>query len=223
MPEGLKKVKDFNDEEKAAIAARAKKSELSRIAKDFGTTWQVVSAIAKAAAKPKVKPKTKTNAKPKAAAKKKPAKKPAAAPKKAARSNNERRLEILKRASEIGVTKAAAEAGVSKWTVFQWRKIMKKEGYVLPPVAKGRSRKNAAAAVSTPKSTAKSTAKTKAPASKAKAAAPKVTATKTAPKNTAKPSGSYSSLELENQILKQKLATLTEQVEKLRAAIAKLA
>ena len=203
MPEGLKKVKDFNDEEKAAIAARAKKSELSRIAKDFGTTWQVVSAIAKAAAKPKVKPQNKTNAKPKAAAKKKPARKPAAAPKKAARSNK--------------------EAGVSKWTVFQWRKIMKKEGYVLPPVAKGRSRKNAAAAVSTPKSTAKSTAKTKAPASKAKAAAPKVTATKTAPKNTAKPSGSYSSLELENQILKQKLATLTEQVEKLRAAIAKLA
>ena len=219
MPEALKKVNDFNDEEKAAIAARAKRSELSRVAKDFGTTWQVVNAIKKAAEKPKSKVKVKAKAKAKPAAKTKtPARKTAkkASTKSIAKpSSNERRLEILKRAGEIGVTQAAAEAGVSKWTVFQWRKVMKKAGYEVPPVPKGRSPKKTAAKTAAPKSTAKvSAAKTK-----AAPASPKVSAKPAAQKA----SSSYSSIEFENEMLKQKVAALTQQVERLRAALKELA
>ena len=201
MPEALKKVNDFNDEEKAAIAARAKRSELSRVAKDFGTTWQVVNAIKKAAEKPKSKVKVKAKAKAKPAAKTKtPARKTAkkASTKSIAKpSSNERRLEILKRAGEIGVTQAAAEAGVSKWTVFQWRKIMKKAGYDIPRAAR---------------------VVTKGPQA--------ATAAQTLPTQFSMPgkkSGVYSQIELENEMLKQQVATLSEQLKKLRAALSQLA
>lgn len=226
MPEELKKAKDFSDEEKAAIAARAKRSELSRVAKDFGTTWQVVNAIMKAYQKPKTKAKAAAKTKAKTKTKVvKTAKKSKATPTKIApRSSTERRLEILKRASEVGVTKAAAEAGISKWTVFQWRKIMKKEGYDLPPVAKGRTARKAAK-VTSPKVVAK--AKPSEPKPVVRPAKPKpataVKSVKPAKSVVTPTKGSYSSLELENEMLKQKISVLTEQVERLRAAITRLA
>ena len=183
MPE-LKKVKDFSDEEKAAIIARAERIEIARVAKEFNTTWQVVSAIQRSAKNAKAKAKIKKN---------KIVKLPKTAAGKAPRSSDERRLAILKRASEVGVTVAAAEAGVSKWTVFQWRKLMKKAGYDVPRAAKVRSNTNSVA--STPKVTE-----------------PRI-----------KTTGSYSGLELENEMLKQKVASLNAQVAKLRAALSALA
>jgi len=204
----LKKIKDFNDEEKAAILARANKIELPRVAKEFGTTWQVVSAIQRAAKNAKNAKKSKSKAAPKKAAPAKKAKAAKAAPKsasssskKAARTSDEKRLAILQRASEIGVTQAAAEAGVSKWTVFQWRKLMKKAGHEVPKAARVRSTTGKKAA--------------------AKAAPKNV---KTAmPAMPAKKNGTYSQLELENEMLKQQVANLTAQVEKLRAAVSQLA
>ena len=191
MPdESLKKVKDFSEEEKEAILARANKIEITRVAKEFGTTWQVVSAIQRSA----------KNAARKAAKKTKAAKTG-----KAPRSSDERRLEILKRASEIGITQAAAEAGVSKWTVFQWRKVMKKAGYDIPRAARVPS--TSAAAV-----------KVKAPVTKT---AVRANTTKTS--LPAKKSGTYSQVEFENEMLKQQVASLSEQVAKLRAALSQLA
>ena len=191
----MKKVKDFTEEEKAAILARAEKIELPRVAKEFNTTWQVVSAIQRSAKNTKNK-KSK-------AAKVDKVKKNAAADKTARRSNDERRLAILKRASEVGVVAAAAEAGVSKWTVFQWRKLMKKAGYSVPRAAK--VSKKAVAVASTPKPEAAEAVKTRTVTSAVNA--------KT----------SYSNIEFENEMLKQKLASLNEQVAKLRAALSALA
>ena len=205
----LKKVKDFNDEEKAAIVARANKIEAARVAKEFGTTWQVVSAIQRAAKN--AANKTKVSAKKTAPAKKSNTAKTKTAPKKAARSSDERRLAILKRASEIGITQAAAEAGVSKWTVFQWRKVMKKAGYDIPKAARVH-------VAQTSKTSGKPAAKVT--AVKAKAAAPAKAASLKLP---AKTSGVYSQLELENEMLKQQVANLSAQVEKLRAALSNLA
>ena len=202
----LKKIKDFNDEEKAAILARANKIELTRVAKEFGTTWQVVSAIQRASKTAARKAKAKTSAKKTAPAKKVRAVKTSAksSPKKAARSSDERRLAILQRASEIGVTQAAAEAGVSKWTVFQWRKLMKKAGHEVPRAARVRSTGKKTTVKAAP-----STAKVK-----VKAAMPAMLVKK---------SGTYSQLELENEMLKQQVANLSAQVEKLRAAVSQLA
>jgi len=205
----LKKIKDFNDEEKAAILARANKIELPRVAREFGTTWQVVSAIQRAAknAGKKAKVSAKKTAKAAPAKSAKTAKTVKAASKKAPRTSDEKRLAILKRASEIGITQAAAEAGVSKWTVFQWRKVMKKAGHDIPKAARVRGSAKTAAPAKTP-------AKNKPAANTAKA---------TELKLPAKKSGVYSQIELENEMLKQQVATLTEQVEKLRAAVSKLA
>ena len=189
----LKKVKDFNDEEKAAIVARANRIEVARVAKEFGTTWQVVSAIQRAAKNAKTK--TKAKVQPKKAA--------------AARSSDERRLEILKRASEIGITQAAAEAGVSKWTVFQWRKVMKKAGYDVPKAARVHT------AQAAPASKGKAGV-TKAVANTLKAKAPSLSLPE-------RKSGVYSQLEVENEMLKQQVANLSAQVEKLRAALSTLA
>ena len=143
-----KHIKDFTDEEKAAIVARLKKIEPARVAKEFDTTWQVVVAIAKAANK------TRTAA-----------------------IKLKKRAEILARAEEIGVTQAAEKARISRSTIFQWRK---KAGMSLKRKSK------------------------------------KVVEKKEVKKT-------HSSLELENAILRDKVASLTAQVEKLRAAIAKLA
>jgi len=183
----LKKIKDFNDEEKAAILARANKIELPRVAREFGTTWQVVSAIQRAAknAGKKAKVSAKKTAKAAPAKSAKTAKTVKAASKKAPRTSDEKRLAILKRASEIGITQAAAEAGA----------------------ARVRGSAKTAAPAKTP-------AKNKPAANTAKA---------TELKLPAKKSGVYSQIELENEMLKQQVATLTEQVEKLRAAVSKLA
>ena len=183
----LKKVKDFTDEEKAAILARADRIEIARVAKEFNTTWQVVSAIQRSA----------KNAKNKKGKATKITKSAKTASGRAPQSSDERRLAILQRASEVGVNAAAAEAGVSKWTVFQWRKLMKKAGYDVPRAAKVRTKTNAAATAST---------------------------TKVAAISRSKPAGStYSNVEFENELLKQKVAALNEQVAKLRAALSALA
>ncbi|MBR1486349.1 MAG: hypothetical protein IJ597_03740 [Synergistaceae bacterium] len=201
MPE-LKKVKDFSDEEKAAILARAEKIEVARVAKEFNTTWQVVSAIQRKAKNTKLK-----NAK---SQKSKAANAKAPSSKTPHSSNVEKRLAILKRASEIGVIAAAAEAGVSKWIVFQWRKIMKKQGYDIPRAARVRTNSKAAVATKAAK-----TSRTPKVANKTTAPATSITRVKA--------TGSYSSLELENEMLKQKIADLTAQVSKLRAALSALA
>ena len=161
-----KRIKDFTDEEKAAIIARLKRIEPTRVAKEFDTTPQTVAAINNA-----VKGKKK-------ATKKAPAIK-----------MTKKRSAILARAEEVGVTQAAEEAGISKWTIFQWRKQMKKAGMPVTSLKK-----------------------------KSKKAVTKkeVVEQNVSTKNT-------SSLELENAILKDKVASLTARVEKLRAAIAKLA
>ena len=205
----LKKVKDFNDEEKAAIVARANRIEVARVAKEFGTTWQVVSAIQRAAKNAKTKTKAKVQPKKAAPAKKSNAAKTKTVAKKAARSSDERRLEILKRASEIGITQAAAEAGVSKWTVFQWRKVMKKAGYDVPKAARVHT------AQAAPASKGKAGV-TKAVANTLKAKAPSLSLPE-------RKSGVYSQLEVENEMLKQQVANLSAQVEKLRAALSTLA
>ena len=209
----VKRIKDFNDEEKAAILARAKRIEPARVAKEFNTTWQVVVAIQKQAQKPAKKTQAKASKSGKAAKKvvktKKATKSAAAGTQKkttrGSRFTEQERLEILKRASEIGATNAAAEAGISKWTVFQWKKTMKKAGYDVPKSARGR--------VAT--SSAKKATKSEAPAPKAKE--------ELAAKVSTKKANAYSSLEFENALLKEKVATLTAQVAKLREAIAKLA
>ncbi|MBQ7196319.1 MAG: hypothetical protein IJS40_02805 [Synergistaceae bacterium] len=207
----LKKIKDFNEEEKAAILARAKKIEAPRVAKEFNTTWQVVVAVMKQAQKATKKNKTKTaSPKSKAVAKKttkKSAKKTADKGKRSSRFSEEEKLAILKRASEIGVPAAASEAGISKWTIFQWKKVMKKAGIEIPKSL----RKKAAPAGKVRAS--KQEAKSDANAPKLKAAA----------KGTGRKTDIESSLEFENAILRDKVATLTAQVERLRAAVAKLA
>ena len=153
-----KRIKDFTDEEKAAIIARLKRIEPTRVAKEFDTTPQTVAAINNA-----VKGKKK-------ATKKAPA------------------IKMTKKRSAI-LARAEEEAGISKWTIFQWRKQMKKAGMPVTSLKK-----------------------------KSKKAVTKkeVVEQNVSTKNT-------SSLELENAILKDKVASLTAQVEKLRAAIAKLA
>ncbi len=190
----LKKVKDFNDEEKAAIAARAKRSELSRVAKDFGTSWQVVNAIQKAAQKSAKKTKSAAT---KAAQTRKSNAAKRNAPRNSRFTENER-LAILQRATEIGVTNAAAEAGISKWTIFQWRKVLKKRGYDIPKASRKRS-------------------------SSFNRTAANIQVNAAAVAKTDMRRGSYTPLEVENRLLKQQIENLTEQVKKLREALARLA
>lgn len=222
----LKKVKDFSDEEKAAILARLKRIEPARVAKEFNTTWQVVVAIQNSTKK-KAKPASRAAKK---AEDKKGTKVKAAAVKrkhKSATAAADKRAAILARAEEIGVTSAAEEAGISKWTVFQWRKALKKAGMPVAPL----KRKHTAAA----KKTAKSKAAEPAAAAVVEAPAPKVrgkgkakqSPAVSAPKVTtvkeASARGTNMSLEFENALLKEKVELLNAQVAKLRAAVAQLA
>lgn len=190
----VKKMKDFNEEEKAAILARANKIDIARVAKEFGTSWQVVSAIQKAAKNTDRKTKIDSATRKKSLASDAKA---SSAAKRIARIDDDKRLEILKRASEVGVTEAATEAGVSKWTVFQWRKLMRKAGHDVPPALNIRNKTKVE--VDTPQKT------------------------KTSISVPANKSGLYSQLELENEMLKQQVANLSEQIKKLRAALSQLA
>lgn len=200
----LKKVKDFSAEERAAILERLKRIEPTRVAKEFDTTWQVVKAIERAEKKSTISKKAKTSAR-------KSTKSKAAAVREEQRAAAlERRSAILKRAEEIGVTEAANEAGISKWTVFQWRKALKKAGIAVTPLRRKRS------AVS------KRSAKTKVRRVMSAAQAD-VSVVEKKKKSAVKTAAPEMSLEYENMLLKEKVAALTEQVEKLRSAIAKLA
>lgn len=206
----LKKVKDFNEEEKAAILERAKELGILKVAEEFGTTWQVVSAIRRAANQSTRKAKVKPVTKRRTSAKRSRSAKPIA--KKSGRATAEERLEILKRASEIGVTQAADEAGVSKWTVFQWRKLMRKAGQDVPKAPRVRTE--------APKAP---TAKSKSKSAITKVVAETLNSTETALNFPANKSGVYSQIELENEMLKQQVANLSQQVNKLRAALSQLA
>lgn len=207
-----KRVKDFTDEEKAAIIARLQRVEPFRVAKEFDTTWQTVAAIGKAANKMTARRVRGT----KAAAKN--------AVKEARRIKKlktlQKREEILARAAEIGVTRAAEEAGISKWTIFQWRKQMKKAGIPVEPIKhvkvsgrsgeKGRNVKKG-----------KGSAASKATVSTELKVGKKVSTVSVG--KLVRDNSVNISLEFENAKLRDRVAALTEQVEKLRAAIAKLA
>lgn len=208
-----KRVKDFTDEEKAAIIARLQRVEPFRVAKEFDTTWQTVAAIGKAANKMTARRVRGT----KAAAKN--------AVKEARRIKKlktlQKREEILARAAEIGVTRAAEEAGISKWTIFQWRKQMKKAGIPVEPIKhvkvsgrsgeKGRNVKKGKGSAAASKATVSTELKAGKKVSR-------VSVGKLVRDNSVN-----ISLEFENAKLRDRVAALTEQVEKLRAAIAKLA
>ena len=214
---GKKKVKDFTDEEKIAISARADKIELSRVAKEFNTTWQVVGAIQKAvhkeaAEKKQAKKQSKKAVKEPVSKKKAPKTEAASSKSRAPKITPEEKAAILARATEIGATEAALEAGISKWTIFQWRKTMKKAGQSIAPLARKKTSSNRA----------------KTPAKKATHAPEEALKMPEAPKTKVKASATAktefnSSLEFENALLKEQIAALTKQNEKLRAALNQLA
>ena len=217
-----KTIKDFNDDEKKAIIERAKRIEPARVAKEFGTSWQVVSAIMRAEKKGTSRTKAKAQKEGKRATTRK-AKTDGTVQKRNRGVKEAERSVILARASEIGVTAAAAEAGISKWTIFQWRKVMKKAGIELPaiPRAKGSRQKLAAKKEKTGETAAEKAVQ----AVKASVAA---RASKEAPKETkgkraSTKSAVNGSLEFENAMLKEQVSALTRKVEKLRAALAQLA
>ena len=215
-----KKVKDFTAEEKVAISARADRIELTRVAKEFNTTWQVVRAIQEAvhkeaANKKQAKKQVKKPAAPAGKAKKVTAAPAASDKKKAPKLTDADRAAILERATEIGATEAAKEAGISKWTVFQWRKTMKKAGKVVAPIPR---RKSAPQAKNT-----KAPAPVKAPAVAVKKNVVKMPEAPKAAPAPKKSEAVYSSLDFENRLLKEQVAALTKQVEKLRAAVNQLA
>ena len=134
----------------------------------------------------------------------------------------EQRDAILARAAEIGVTNAANEAGISKWVVFQWRKMLKKKGEVVPPAPK--KKKTALKSKSSSKSkTVKKKAVSEAKEVKEVKEAVSATSKVEVKKSELKKKDFSSSLEFENAILKEKNALLIQQIEKLRAAVNNLA
>ena len=100
MPRVYQSTKDFTEEEKAVILTRLKTQKAVDIAKDLGTSWQVIVALQNASRKVTKRSHAK-------------------------RIKIEKRDAILARAAEIGVAKAAEEAGVSKWTIAKWRRNAK--------------------------------------------------------------------------------------------------
>ena len=118
-----KSAKDFTPEEKLAILARAERIEFSRVAKEFGTTWQTVSAI-KREAKKEASKKVETEVK-KVKAEEKPAPvQPTVATvnKRSRDFTAEAKIKVLQRAGEIGFSRAAREAGISRWVLMQWER-----------------------------------------------------------------------------------------------------
>ena len=192
-----KSAKDFTPEEKAAILARAERIEFSRVAKEFGTTWQTVSAIRKQAKKEATQ-KVDTEAKKiKVEEKAKPNPQPSATGNKRSKDfTAEDKLKVLQRAAEIGLSRAAREASISRWVLMQWEKKAIAQNPDLQLNIKHSKRSK--------------------PSSVKQAVEPKQPVVAVAVKTN-------DNLEVENAILKEKVAALTEQLEKLRAAVANLA
>ncbi len=196
-----KSAKDFTPEEKAAILARAERIEFSRVAKEFGTTWQTVSAIRKQAKKEATQ-KVDTEAKKikvQVEEKSAPTKKPLPTGNKRSRDfTAEEKIKILQRAAEIGLSKAAREAGISRWVLMQWeRKALAQNPDIQLNIK--HSKRGRVSKVN------------------------QVTETSNKPLGTEKTEKTNDNLEIENAILREKVAALTEQLEKLRAAVANLA
>ena len=235
MPEEInasakKTIRDFSDEEKKAMVERAKRLEVSRVAKEFDTSWQVVAALVRAEnKKAKASKAAKTARAARSKVKTKRAAKAAAAPKTVQKATRTRtglseteRSAILARAAEIGVTDAAKEVGISKWTIFQWRKNMKKAGLEVPGVpSKGRKRR--AAKVKTVDVKQEETAAEKAVKGVRASITARALKEPKAPKVSGKKSALPGSLEFENALLKEQVAVLQKQIAKLRAAVAELA
>ena len=219
-----KKIKDFTAEEKALILARADKIEPSRVAKEFNTTWQVVSAIQRDARKKAGQAKQAKESKKASKQKAAPSKKAGKAKAKHSDENsakkklsNEEKNAILARANEIGATNAANEAGISKWTIFQWRKMLKKSGVAVEPL----SRKKTTTVPSSAKNVKNTKAKKSAPKTEETPSSEKVQKVSRPAKSKAE--NAPNTLEFENALLKEQVASLTKQVEKLKAAISQLA
>ena len=121
------------------------------------------------------------------------------------------RAMIIARAEEVGKFKAADEFGTSWQAIAAW---MKKEGKNNgeAPVVKAKKTKKSAGKKKIKKVTQK-----KVKAAQEVSAAPEVKKGAQEKKHKALPP------EFENFILKEKVASLTEQIEKLKAAIAELA
>ena len=191
-----KSAKDFTPEEKLAILARAERIEFSRVAKEFGTTWQTVSAI-KREAKKEASKKVETEIK-KVKAEEKPAPvQPTVATvnKRSRDFTAEAKIKVLQRAGEIGFSRAAREAGISRWVLMQWERKALAQNPDLKLNIKHSKRNKTIPQVQQPVENNQPVAVVKA----------------------------NDNLEVENAILKEKVAALTEQLEKLRAAVSKLA
>ena len=202
-----KAAKDFSLEEVQAILSRAEKVDLSRVAAEFGTTWQAVSALQKQAKNAKIKAKQKTE-KPAKAPKVKKAKViplPKSEVKKSSEFTQAEKDAILERARKEGFREVAVAVGTNWQTLAAWNKQQKENAAAPAQVkVKVQPKVRAAKPVSAPK----------APAVEAPKSTEILKKTKLAPSEV---------LEVENAILKEKLAMLTEQVEKLRAAVGSLA
>lgn len=244
MPDVKKGTKDFTPAERAAILARAEKVDLSRVAKEFGTTWQAVAAMQRAAKQSASSPKassssrasrTRTRSLPgRRRAKVIPPLDPIieALPqtdqvRKSKDFTPEQRNAVLALANQIGVAKAARRANTTKWVIINWKKNSE-QGLPLSrqtltrdqTIAQGKTE----GAAHAPK-TLRTLRAARAAAAQAQAAP--VTSPVEVPAETPKPAAVSKSvrdtLEFENAILKDKVELLTEQVKKLRAAVASLA
>ena len=188
----LKSAKDFTPEEKLAILARAERIEYSRVAKEFGTTWQTVSAIKKEATKKAEAEVKKVKAEEKPA----PVQPTVATVNKRSRDfTAEAKLKVLQRAAEIGLSRAAREAGISRWVLMQWERKAIAQNPDIQLNIKHSKRAKAVPQV-------KQAVEVKQPVVEVRESG---------------------NLAVENAILKEKVAALTEQLEKLRAAVSKLA
>lgn len=218
MADNVKKnIKTLTEEEKTAILKRAEKVDPRKVASEFGTSWQAVVALVHAkdkASKEEVETvrtrrnrmkNTSEKAEKKAAASvSKPQEDLSSMPlKKSADFTMEERLAVIARAGEIGLTKAAKEAHVNKYTITGWQRILKKHANAAKTEPEAAASEVAAEAVSSENPTV-----VKAHAERAR-------------KDIS--SSSSASLEVENVILKEKVAALTAQVEKLKAALNALA
>ena len=203
QPTAIKKSnKDFTPEERKAILARAAKVDLARAAKEFNTSWQAIAALQKAEQRAKLKAKQKPAAKVKKA---KTAKTAAATKviKKSGEFSQKEKDAILAKARVHGFREVAAEYGTNWQTLASWNK-QQKNMTASEDKAKVKNRSRAKKAVEG------------AAVSVAAASKPEVSVGKS--KNM-----SAEELEIENAILKEKLAILTQQVEKLRIAVGSLA
>ena len=210
--EAKRSSKDFTPEEREVITNRAKQVGSRKAAAEFGTTWQAIEAWLRAS-KPR---KPKAAKAPKEDGRRKPKKVQAAEPGK--KFTPEEVAAILARSDVVGAKQAAEEFGTTSYAIGGWRKA-------------ARMRENVKAA-SAPKPTqAKAAKETPAPAAKVdgrrkrhvEAAAPVAPVAPAKPVESAKPAARSTSLEVENALLKDKVESLTQQLEKLRSVVAQMA